>query len=169
MHADEGLLALPRTAATSMLPKPVVAAWRAPLERREQTAFDVKIWVARFADCLCRDSEVQLDQAQLRGDFNPFSRRAKVFPPLRVGLHVAADPRSLLDFMSEARQYDEEQRRSAGGGAGGRYVNRADALRTPGTATVPFDPNDLPVPMVECPVSWWTGLPSKWVSGAKAK
>lgn len=62
-----------------------------------------------------------------------------------MNLNYLVDPRAVLFSRSYGRLYEEN--------FDGIAPSRADALRIPGVASIPFDPSKHPVPTEEEP--WW--------------
>jgi len=82
-----------------------------------------------------------------QGAYNPFIRDMPI-PPTKLSFAYLLDPRG----MAYARGYDVMYDEQVDGPTG----NRANPLIIPGLASIPFDPNEHPVPTDNQP--WWQNI-----------
>lgn len=98
--------------------------------------------IENYIKIKCQD---RINNLFLGGSYNPYIRNVP-YPPIHININYLIDPKIIKLNSQYNPLYDQHKE--------GSCENRADPMMIPGIASIPFDPNQIPI-TTEVSVPWW--------------
>lgn len=105
--------------------------------RKLEIPLDLSFQLERMETTLNQAADRRVKEMSLDGSHNPYLRTSP-FPPTHVNINYMFNPRAVIESIEINRMYDPHKPGYAAG--------RAEPMVFPGIASIPFDPNEHPLP-----------------------